>query len=310
MPMPKPNEIESHDEFIERCMGDTVMVEEYDDSDQRYAICESLWKEKKAMNENVETRVFPASELRVIKQGDGPPTFEGYAAVFNKLSEDLGGFREKIRPKAFANAIKNSDTRALFNHDSNYVLGRTTAGTLDLKEDRNGLKFSVVPPDTSWARDLMVSVQRGDISQCSFGFTLAKNGDEWHEKDGEMTRTIREVNRLMDVSLVSFPAYPDTSVALRSMETAKTVEPPDKRVVIESMVEVFLSEDEITDEHRKQFIPIIDEMIERFGEPTQAENAQEEVGEIRGDEQNDSEPMQATFDKYELKEFFTKKENV
>ena len=132
---------------------------------------------------NLETRVFSSAELRMTKGDDGVPRFEGYAARFNKWSEDLGGFREKIAPKAFRKAIKTSDTRALFNHDSNFVLGRSSAKTLDLREDDKGLKFSVIPPDTQWARDLGVSMERGDVNQCSFGFTLGV--DEWKEGKGK-----------------------------------------------------------------------------------------------------------------------------
>ncbi len=144
----------------------------------------------------------------------------GYAAVFNSLSEDLGGFREKINPGAFASAIKKSDTVALFNHDSNIVLGRSSAGTLRLKEDKSGLHMEIDPPDTQAARDLMVSIQRGDIKQQSFGFVV-KN-DSWETVDGEEIRTIGEVEELYDVSPVTYPAYPDTSVALRSLEINKT----------------------------------------------------------------------------------------
>ena len=222
------------------------------------------------MNENLETRVFSASELRLVKPSDdGPARFEGYAAVFNKLSEDLGGFRERIKPKAFSKAIKNSDTRALFNHDSNYVLGRSTSKTLELKEDSKGLKFSCVPPDTSWARDLLVSVDRGDISQCSFGFTLAKGGDEWVEEKGEMRRSIKEVDRLLDISLVTYPAYPDTSVALRNMEGAKTEEHEEN--ILQRMVEDYESNAEITEDDREKYMSVLKDMQARFGEPTQAD---------------------------------------
>ena len=169
--------------------------------------------------EKTERRFLPLN-LKIEKREDGPTKIVGYAAVFNSLSENLGGFREKIKPGAFKNALKISDTRALFNHDRNFVLGRQSAGTLKLKEDKTGLHIEIDPPDTSFARDLMVSIGRGDITQQSFGFTVKK--DEWKDLDGEEPlRTLTEIAELFDVSPVTFPAYPDTNVAVRSLEAAK-----------------------------------------------------------------------------------------
>ena len=254
---------------------------------------------------NLETRVFSSAELRMTKSEDGVPRFEGYAARFNKWSEDLGGFREKIAPKAFAKALKTSDTRALFNHDSNYVLGRTTSKTLDLREDDKGLKFSVIPPDTQWARDLGVSMERGDITQCSFGFTLSEGGDEWHDKGGAITRTIREVRSLQDVSIVAFPAYPDTSVALRSLDAIKTeTESRNESMAamvseIEETIVTYMSE-VLDDEQRTSFITMCKAMVDKNipGEPMQAEEQQEdEVEERTGEEpESEIEPMQETAD--------------
>jgi len=154
-------------------------------------------------------------------EGNEKPIISGYAAVFNSMSEDLGGFREKIKPGAFKNALKKSDCRALFNHDSNFPLGRQSAGTLTLKEDDKGLYMEVDPPDTQYARDLMVSIERGDVVEQSFGFTIKT--DEWQEDrdNGKTTRTLIEVDELFDVSPVVFPAYPDTTVAKRSLDEFK-----------------------------------------------------------------------------------------
>jgi hypothetical protein len=96
-----------------------------------------------------------AEELR-ISEMNGEAEISGYAAVFNSLSENLGGYREIIRPGAFRNGLTDPDIRALWNHDTNYVLGRTGAGTLRVEEDARGLKISIKPPDTQWARDLRV----------------------------------------------------------------------------------------------------------------------------------------------------------
>lgn len=140
----------------------------------------------------------------------------GHAAVFNKLSEDLGGFREQIALGAFDGVMEN-DIRALFNHDSSMILGRSKAGTLTVSIDNTGLVYDVKLPDTQVARDLYTSIGRGDISQSSFGFRVGK--DHWEQLDnGDAVRTIIEVSELIDVSPVTFPAYPDASVGKRSYE--------------------------------------------------------------------------------------------
>ena len=174
---------------------------------------------------DIERRHFN-SEIRIEeREGDQLPRITGYAAVFDKLSENLGGFREKIAPGAFDN-ILGDDVRALFNHDANHVLGRTKSGTLAIGIDANGLTYSIDPPDTQSARDLMASMKRGDIDQSSFGFTV--DDDDWVEDDdGRTIRTIKKVSRLYDVSPVTYPAYPDTSAATRSLDKFKESQKPD-----------------------------------------------------------------------------------
>ena len=152
------------------------------------------------------------------------PGLSGYAAVCGSATEIAGLFREQIARGAFKDAVGRDDVRALFNHDANFVLGRSTSGTLRLIEDDKGLRYDVDAPDTTWARDLMVSVQRGDINQSSFAFEVTE--EEWdYSKRGEMPlRTIKSV-RLYDVSPVTYPAYGTTSVSARSLErAAKSVE--------------------------------------------------------------------------------------
>lgn len=153
-----------------------------------------------------------STEMRV----DGEGRIEGYAAVFDEWSVELWGFREKIRKGAFAKTIQEADIRATFNHDPNYVLGRNTAGTLELAEDSRGLHFRNDPPDTQWARDLRVSVERGDVNQGSFVFEAVR--DEKKIVDGELKRELIEV-KLSDVAVVTYPAYPQTSVNARSLAT-------------------------------------------------------------------------------------------
>ena len=362
MPLITPTKGQSKEDFLEKCMGDSTMNEEYQDEDQRYAVCNSQWDKEKKSNFNppgsrsairihhtstsdkswdsgsnekrlkpdgsgmyyrqmyawqdpegdeenkssykfphhevdgsnkigaanikacqsgigvlngarggtkipdadkkgvwnhmaahikdadmevaplggesgladpdgIERRVFSVEELRVVRNEDDPdrmPTIEGYAAVFNRFSENLGGFVEKIDPGAFAKALKTSDARALFNHDVNYVLGRESSKTLELKEDNSGLYMRVHPPDTQLIRDMVIApIERGDIKEQSFGFMIAPNGDVWSggERGSKIpTRTITEVSRIFDVSPVTFPAYPDTKVAVRSLESWKEKE--------------------------------------------------------------------------------------
>lgn len=175
---------------------------------------------KKVAIQNKETRTYRAS-MNVEPDGK---TVTGYAAVFNALSEEMWGFRERIDPAAFDSADM-SDTRALFNHDPNMLLARTSSGTLKLEVDDKGLRYSFELPDTTAGRDLGELLRRGDVTQSSFGFTISD--DEWEERkndDGEVeevTRVIKKVKRLYDVSPVTYPAYPDTSVALRSLEAWK-----------------------------------------------------------------------------------------
>jgi len=154
-------------------------------------------------------------EMRVEKPETGePPKIVGYAAMFESLSQDLGGFVEKIRRGAFAKSLDSgADVRALFNHDSNLILGRTTAGTLKVREDDQGLAIEIIPPDTSYARDLLVSLERGDISQMSFAFRTKV--EEWDTTREPALRTLVEVE-LFDVSPVTYPAYTQTSVSVRS----------------------------------------------------------------------------------------------
>lgn len=177
-----------------------------------------------------ETRVV---DVQVeARSDDGAPTrLVGYAALFNRDAVISGLFRERIAPGAFTQAVVRDDVRALFNHDANFVLGRTTSGTLTLSEDGQGLQYDVVPPDTTWARDLMVSVQRGDISQSSFAFSV--DDEAWDYSGGDLP--LRTVTRatLYDVSPVTYPAYEATSVSARSAAEAAKAVLPDERWTVE-----------------------------------------------------------------------------
>ena len=167
--------------------------------------------EVRSLNEIVEQRAYDG-ELKAAVEGR---TVEGYASVFNSMSEDLGGFREIILPGAFSEVLDN-DVRALYNHDSNYLLARTTSGTLELKEDDKGLYYRFEMPNTSYGNDMLELFRRGDLSQSSFGFTVDK--DSWRMEEGQHVRYIERVGSLFDVSPVVFPAYNQASSGLRSAE--------------------------------------------------------------------------------------------
>jgi len=172
-----------------------------------------------------------AIEIRMDGTGEGEtPMMRGHAAVFDSASVLLCGcFREVIKPGAFSDALKSSDVRALFNHDPNLILGRTSAGTLRVAEDATGLAIEIDPPETTYSRDLQVSMKRGDVKEMSFGFTVAEDGEEWTrdpDGSGNWTRTITKFDRLWDVSPVTFPAYAETDCAMRSLEKIQAAEVP------------------------------------------------------------------------------------
>ena len=160
----------------------------------------------------IERRTLPVT----LRAKDGAaPTISGHAAVFN-TETDLGYFSEQVAPGAFTRAIVEDDVRALWNHDANFVLGRNTSGTLRLCEDETGLAVEIDPPDTQWARDLVTSMQRGDVSQMSFGFQVIS--EQWEARKGKTDlRTIIEC-RLFDVSPVTYPAYDTTDVGISSAQ--------------------------------------------------------------------------------------------
>ncbi|WP_174889455.1 HK97 family phage prohead protease [Candidatus Williamhamiltonella defendens] len=165
-----------------------------------------------------ETRCY-SGEIRAEQQDTHATRIMGYGSVFNSRSEPLWGFRELIKPGAF-DGVLNDDVRALFNHDANFILGRTMAGTLALSVDERGLQYDISAPDTQTIRDLVLApMQRGDIDQSSFGFRVAQDGEHWYEDDeGIVIREIHRFSRLFDVSPVTYPAYQDTDSAVRSLK--------------------------------------------------------------------------------------------
>lgn len=161
-----------------------------------------------------ERRCAPTQfEVRARKGDSGGVVVEGHAAVFNRLSQNLGGFVERLAPSAFDRTLgDNPDVRALINHDSSHILGRTRSGTLRLSKDSEGLHYEIDMPDRSDARDLVVSMERGDVTHSSFAFYVTRDGDEWGETEqGMPLRTLNAVSiHNGDVSPVTYPAYEDT----------------------------------------------------------------------------------------------------
>lgn len=151
---------------------------------------------------------------------------QGYALRFNEESNLLGEFVEVISPEALAEADM-SDVRMLIDHNSSYVIGRTTAGTLDLEVTDEGLYFRCTLPNTSYARDVYENIKLGNIRECSFGMVVGSDGDSFERRDdGIFKRTINKIQTIFDCSVVSFPAYSSSSVepALRSIEHIKQEE--------------------------------------------------------------------------------------
>lgn len=165
-----------------------------------------------------EVRTFtPGLEIRSASEGEGR-TASGYAALFNVETDIAGYWRETIAPGAFTKSLQERDVVALHSHDTGRVVGRTGAGTLTLREDATGLAFSNDLPDTSDGRDLAVQIERKDIPGMSFGFITRKQ--EWDETVDPPKRTILEAD-IYEITYTAFPAYPDTSVGLRSLELAR-----------------------------------------------------------------------------------------
>ena len=157
------------------------------------------------------------TDFEVRATASGGAVVEGHGAVFMRKSQNLGGFREQVADTAFDRTLGDSpDVRALINHEPSALLGRTRSGTLRLSKDTTGLHYEIDMPDRQDARDLLVSMERGDLTQSSFGFFMVKGGDVWSEdEDGFPLRTLTAVSlHSGDVSPVTYPAYEDADSGL------------------------------------------------------------------------------------------------
>ncbi len=167
-------------------------------------------------------------EVRAVN-ADGSIPFVGHAAVFNVRADIYGMFEEQFAPGAFAKTLQEADVRALINHDANLVLARSKANTLRLAEDARGLLVEADMAPTTYAQDLALLMQRGDVNQMSFLFRAVK--ETWDESGAIPLRTVTEA-RLFDVSVVTFPIYEETDAALRSLlVAARSAKRPAERSV-------------------------------------------------------------------------------
>lgn len=215
MPLAKPKSDEDKQTFLNRCMGDSLMKDEFSDEDQRYKVCLKQWqKENNAMN-HIEKRVFPFKSIRIEGEDDKPKIL-GFVP-YNSETEDLG-FREVIKPGAFNKSLKSGDTiYALWSHNDSKPLGNTSSGTLRLRDNPDGLQVEIEPDmSITWASDAYRSAKRGDVQGMSFGFIVNKGGENW-TRDG--VRELIDV-RLLELSPCVFPAYPSSKTQARNKQNS------------------------------------------------------------------------------------------
>ncbi|WJE51119.1 HK97 family phage prohead protease [Bacillus cereus] len=169
--------------------------------------------------EKTEMREIVTQGMEIREDGDGNRTLIGYAVKWEKKSLVMGyyrKFREQFRNGAFTESLQNDDQRFLWSHDTSKVLGRTKNNTLRLTEDAVGLRFGIDLPQTTLGNDTYVSIKRGDVDGVSFGFNMIS--DEIEEPDDDlMLRTVTKA-KLLEVSAVAFPAYPDSEVSARGYD--------------------------------------------------------------------------------------------
>lgn len=219
MPLPRPTSGEKQDKFLDRCMDMPMMKEEFPETNQRVAVCMRQWREGKSSSVAMFKRRSNGSGDRMYVQFDlsqEPDTktrrIVGHATVFNRLSEDRGGFFVVMAPTAFTKSMAEDDVRVLFNHNADYILGRSTNGTLKMSVDDVGLLIDAELSDTQWGRDTFTSIQRGDITQMSIGGMIVA---ETLHMDGETTVYTVDEFKLWDVSPVTYAAFEQTDVGVK-----------------------------------------------------------------------------------------------
>jgi hypothetical protein len=222
MPMPKPKEGETQDEFMARCMADDVMVEEYPDEKQRYAVCLTQFKEGGKRKLETAKKEIRLAELRALDTaGEGEMIVEGRAIVYDSptvLYEWDGIKYYEVIARGALDGADLSDVPFKYNHsDAVMVMARTRNKTLELIPDDQGLLIRAKLANTTAGRDLYELIRRGDIDKMSFAFTVS---EESYDRDTR-TRTIIKFKKIWDVSAVDTPAYADTFISARSWAEAE-----------------------------------------------------------------------------------------
>lgn len=222
MPLPKPKDGETQEEWIDRCMSNAAMMKEFPDDDQRLAVCSQKWKDEKSAPVP-ERRFLPfPGEMRAAEE-EGALRIEGYPIVYGVYAP-IAWFREVIRPGAATAALKTADEIVLWNHDTSQPMARRSAGTLEVKEDEKGVFIRADVSKTRWGRDGYEAIKSGHIIKMSFAFDMMGGEEKWLKEQIEgvyiETREIVSFGHLYDYSPVSFPAYEDTSVGARMVELA------------------------------------------------------------------------------------------
>ena len=233
-----------------------------------------------------ETRTISTPAKVELRENGDVGNIHGYAAVFNRDSENMG-FIEQIAPGAFKKALLSSDIRGLKNHDPNLIFARKGVN-LSLKEDKDGLYYEATPVDTRNYRDTAAEIKAGLLTGQSFGFTVL--ADKWADLDTDTPkRTITEVGQVMDVGPVAFPAYPDTTVALRSLDKAKETidadldtDEPEIMIMVDDKSYVFRGDERFNDATAK---------IESLRPESDDSDNVEEPGADAADDAADTEPF-------------------
>ncbi len=290
MPLPKPNDGESKNDFMDRCMSNDTMNDEYPDNDQRYAVCQTIWEDRSVSKKEIRNMNIP---VKVEKREDGTvKSIIGYPIVYNKDSEDMG-FIERIAQGAAKKALERSDIRGLKNHDPSLIFARSGIN-LTFKDTKEGLYYEATPIDTQNYREISKEIEAGLLTGQSFGFTI--KSDEWRDLDTDKpVRTITEIEQIFDVGPVTYPAYTDTSVALRSLEKAK-------ENIEDKTIKVKFNNTEIIFHDINEFEGFADAMIKKRFELNPMINDSDNTDDVPMDEKSSGkevfERMSKTIDKY------------
>jgi Escherichia/Staphylococcus phage prohead protease len=226
MPLPTPSQSETQDNFMRRCMGSETMKADFKSQDQRAAVCMAQWRKgHRDDDDGLHHSILDIADSDVRLQR-GPTTVRqmlvGHPIVFHSLSHNLGaGIRERVLPVALERTFKEQkDVVALLDHDPSKVMGRlhSREKTLRMEMDSQGLYVEIDPPDTSYAKDIMEVIGRNDVGGMSFGFRILDA--RWEESGEGSIRELLDID-LREVSIVTFPAYPKTDVALANRMAAE-----------------------------------------------------------------------------------------